>query len=149
MWWGLEEYEEPDKSQLFLNFWKTLVAHLRNTEFYDELDLFSVFLRCLDGQRVDKRAKCAFLWNTGCKCDIHQNETCCKMKQASEHPSICTFSTDAGFAPVVCNYTYTLCSFCDKPSCAVGYGCYQPIKAHFSWWAGMGRDHVLLQTWLF
>lgn len=112
------EYEEPDKSQLFLNFLKTLVAHLRNTEFYDELDLFSVLLRCLDGQRVDERAKCAFLWNTGCKCDIHQNETCSKMKQASKHPSICTFSTDAGFAPVVCNYTYRLCSFCNKLPCA-------------------------------
>lgn len=31
------KYEEPDKSQLFFNFLKTLVPHLRNTEFYDEL----------------------------------------------------------------------------------------------------------------
>lgn len=55
-----------------------------------------------------------------------------KMKQASKQPSICTFCTDAGFAPIVCNYTYTLCSFCNKLPHAVGYICYQPIKAHFS-----------------
>lgn len=31
------KYEEPDTSQLFFNFLKTLVPHLRNTELYDEL----------------------------------------------------------------------------------------------------------------
>lgn len=31
------KYEDPDKSQLFFNFLKTLTPHLRNTEFYDEL----------------------------------------------------------------------------------------------------------------
>lgn len=39
------KYEGPDNlSQLFFNFLKTTVPHLRNTEFYDE---FIRFIQCL------------------------------------------------------------------------------------------------------